>query len=84
MNTFKPNTPAGDPLYGATNDMVVGPTTIEAELAAYGADDFGPSSDDMWAGAVAIMVRLDDDNDEMESLKDELDLFRRENDFDLD
>jgi hypothetical protein len=84
MNTFKPNTPAGDPPYGATNDMYVGPTTIESELAAYGADDFGPMSDDMWTGAVAIMVRLDGDEDEMESLKDELDLFRRENDFDLD
>ena len=34
--------------------------------------------------AVAIMVRLDDDDDDMESLKDELGLFRRENDFDLD
>ena len=66
MNTFKPTVPAGDLPYGTTNDMYARPTTIEADLAAYGGGDFGPSSDDM------------------ELLKDELDLFRRENAFDLD
>ncbi len=30
------------------------------------------------------MVLLDDKDDDMDSLKDALDLFRRENDFDLD
>ena len=84
MKAFKPTTPAGDLQSGTTDDMYAKPTTVEAELAVYGAEDIGPSSDDMWDDAVAIMVRFDDDDDDMESLKDELDLFRRENDFDLD
>ena len=84
MNTFKLSAPAGDLPYGTTNDMYARPTTIEADLAAYGGGDFGPSSGDMWDGAVAIMIRLDDDTDDMELLKDELDLFRRENAFDFD
>ena len=84
MNTFEPTAPVGDPLYGTTNFMYARPTTIEAEFAAYGADNFGLSSEDIWDGAVAILVRLDGDDDNIDSLKDELDLFRRENDLDLD
>ena len=84
MNTFKLTPPAGDPPYDTTSDMYAGLRPLEAELAAYHAENIGPSSDDIWDDVVAMVFRLDDDDDEMQSLKDELELFRRENDFDLD
>ena len=84
MNTFKPIARAGDPPYDSTSEMYAGLRPLEAELAAYHAHNVGPSSDEIWNDIVAMVFRLDDDDDEMQSLKDELELFRRENDFDLD
>jgi hypothetical protein len=84
MNTLKPTARAGDYPYDTTNDMYAGLQPLEAELAAYHAEHFGPSSDEIWDDVVAMVFRLDGDDDEMQSLKDELELFRRENDLDLD
>jgi len=81
MNTFKLTPPAGDSPYDTTSDMYAGLRPLEAELAAYHAENIGPSSDDIWDDVVAMVFRLDDDDDDMRSLKDELELFRRENDF---
>ena len=89
MNSFKPAAPAGGHPYDTTYDMYAGDMyaglrPLEAELAAYHAHNLGPTSDDIWDDVVAMVFRLDGDDDEMQSLKDELDLFRRENDLDLD
>jgi len=73
-----------DPLYTATRTLSARPMATGADVAAYGAENVGPLSGDMWDDPVATLIRLDDDGDDMESLKDELDMFRRENDFDLD
>ena len=84
MNTFKHTAPAGDPQLRTTSNMYAGLSTVEAELAAIGVDDSGFVRDSKWEGVIAIMVLLDYKDDDMESLKEELNLFRRENDFDLD
>ena len=54
------------------------------QLAAIGVGDSGSVRDSKWDGAIAVMILRDDKDDGTDSLKDELDLFRRENDFDLD
>ncbi|HEX9701715.1 MAG TPA: hypothetical protein VGA19_02605 [Rhodospirillales bacterium] len=84
MKTFDPIARAGDPSYDSTSEMYAGLQPLEAELAAHHAENLGPSSDVIWDDVVAMVFRLDSDDDEMQSLKDELELFRRENDFDLD
>ena len=84
MTTFKHTPFAGDPQFGATGTIDAGLSGIEAELAAIGIEDSGIAGDSKWDGVIAIMALQDDKDDSMESLKDELVLFRRENDFDLD
>ncbi len=84
MNTFKPTAPAGDPRFSPPETMDAGLSAIEAELAAVGVGDSGSVRDSKWDGAIAVMILQDDKDDCTDSLKDELDLFRRENDFDLD
>ncbi len=84
MTTFKHTAPAGDPRFATTKNIDAGLSAMEAELAAVGVGDSGSVKDSKWDGAIAVMVLQDDRDDYMDSLKDELDLFRRENDFDLD
>ena len=84
MNTFKHTGPAGDNQLPTTSNMYAGLSTVEAELAAIGVEDSGFVRDSKWDGVIAMMVLLDYKEDDLDSLKDELDLFRRENDFDLD
>ena len=84
MNTFKHTAPAGDPRLATASNMGAGLSAIEAELAAIGVGDSGSVRDSKWDGAIAVMILRDDKDDGTDSLKDELDLFRRENDFDLD
>ncbi len=84
MTTFKHTAPAGDPRIATTGNRDAGLSAIEAELAAIGVGDSGSVGDAKGDGAIAVMTWLDDRDDDMDSLKDELDLFRRENDFDLD
>ena len=84
MHTFKPTAPAGDPRFPTTKNIDAGLSAVEAELAAVGVGDSGSVKDSRWDGAIAVMILQDDKDDDLCSLKDELDLFRRENDFDLD
>jgi len=84
MTTFKPPLPAGTSPYDTTSDMYAGLLPLEAELALHHAENIGPKSDDIWDDVVAMVFRFDDDDDDMRSLKDELELFRRENDFERD
>ena len=84
MSTYKYTAPEGDPHLPTTGNMYTGLSSIEAELVAIGDDDSGFARDSKWDGVIALMVLLDDKDDDMESFKDELDLFRRENEFDLD
>ena len=84
MTTFKSTPPAGYPPYDAIGDMYAGLRPLEAELALHHAENIGPPSDEIWDDVVAMVFRLDSDDDDMQALKDELELFRRENDFDLD
>ncbi len=84
MNTYKPIAPVGDPPYDTPTDMYAGLRPLEAELALHHAENFGPSSDEIWDDVVAMVFRLDSDDDDMRELKDELELFRRENDFERD
>ena len=84
MTTFKHTAPAGDPQFGTSGNMDSGLSGVEMELAAIGVEDSAFGDDSKWDGVIAVMVLLDDKDDDTESLKDELSLFRRENDFDLD
>ena len=84
MDPFKSTAPAGDTQIHTTSTMYAGLSAVEAELVSIGDDDSGFAGDSKWDGVIAIMVLLDDKDDDTESLKDELDLFRRENEFDLD
>ncbi len=86
MHTFKPTAPAGDPRFATTGNRDAGLSAVEAELAAVGVGvgDSGSVRDSRWDDAIAVMILQDDKDDDLCSLKDELDLFRRENDFDLD
>ncbi len=84
MDTFKHTAPAGDPRFETTVTLNAGLSAIEAELAAIGIGDSGFVRDPKWDGAFAVMVKPDDEDEDLDSLKDELEMFRRENDFDLD
>ncbi len=84
MNTFEHPAPAGDSHLTTIGNMNAGLSAIEAELAAIGVGDSGSVIDSRWDGAVTVLVLPDDRGDDVDSLKDELDMFRRENDFDLD
>ena len=84
MSTFKYTAHEGDPQFPTTSSMYAGLSSVEAELIAIGDNDSGFVRDSKWDGVIAVMVLLDDKDDDTESLKDELSLFRRENDFDLD
>jgi len=84
MNAIKPTASVGYPRYETISNGDPSLTIMEAELNADSADCLPPPLNDMWDGAIAIIVRPDNAGDDLYSLRDELEMFRRENDFDLD
>ena len=84
MNTFKHPDSAGDAPFSTIPDMDAGLSAMEAKLAAVGVENSGKVSDSKHDALLAVMILMDDKDDDVDSLMDELDMFRRENDFNLD